>query len=360
MKQRTLLATTLALALATSATQADVFFNDPFEQARSGADWGSKASGSSALGQLEGITGQTVDRSSSYSSPSSSSSKARLPPRPAASQPARTSAAKARSDAAAMDAFVAGVVIFSIFQAIESQGDASAKAAAEAEHQRQLEAEHQRQLRLQAAARQRAAWEQQDAQNNTDLGGIFSNTGGTDFFGGGVQPAKIATGNSSSAAGTAVAPPLFTPPPPLPLQLNLLEKGQEVVRETATDLLKKAAMKSMPQQLKNSKDAVEYFDRANDYIGELFKAMSPESLVKALVDADPASSQHLLATLQRTSARASQLAFDQDKVNAGEIEASAKLLSGDSLNNDEMMAIAEERVKSSLVDKLWSRFTGED
>ena len=225
-----------------------------------------------------------------------------------------------------------------------------------------IEAERQRQLRLQAAARQRAEWERQDAQEGGDLGGIFSNTGGTAFFGtpGVVSPAVLGMGKAADGAGAPAMPLPFTPPPPLPPQLNLIEKGRDAVKDTVTGLLKNAAKASVPQQLKNSKEAVEYFDRANDFIGELFKAMAPESLIKALVDPDPESSQHLLAVLQRTSARASRLAFDQDKINSSEIETSARWLSGGAVTNDELQALAEERMKSSLVDKLWGRFTGED
>ena len=356
MRQKKRLAVAVALAVYASVAQADIFFTDPYEmeKLRTGADWGSGTGGSGALGQLESITGQKVDRSSGSSS---------LPKRPPVyAAPSRSAAAKARANAAAMDAMAASVMVFSILQAMEAQENATARAAAEAEHQRQVEAERQRQLRLQAAARQRAEWERQDAQCGGDLDGIFSNTGGTAFFGtpGVVDPAVLGMGKAASGAGAAAMPLPFTPPPPLPPQLNLLEKGQGAVKDTVTSLLKNAAKASVPQQLKNSKEAVEYFDRANDFVDELFKAMAPESLVKALVDPDPESSQHLLATLQRTSARASRLAFDQDKVNAGEIEAAAKLLGGGSLDSDELQALAEERMKSSLVDKLWGRFTGED
>lgn len=356
MTQRKRLALAVALTLLAPAAQADIFFTDPYEmeKLRTGADWGSGTGGSSALGQLESITGQKVDRSSGSSS---------LPSRPPVyAAPSRAAAAKVRANAAAMDAMAARVMVFSILQAMEAQENAAARAAAEAERQRQIEAERQRQLRLQAAARQRAEWERQDAQEGGDLGGIFSNTGGTAFFGtpGVVDPAVLGMGRAPNGAGAPATPLPFTPPPPLPPQLNLLEKGQGVVKDTATSLLKNMAKASVPRQLENSKEAVEYFDRANDFIGELFKAMTPEALVKALVDPDPESSQHLLATLQRTSARASRLAFDQDKVNSGEIEAAARLLGGGSVSNDELQAMVEERMKSSLVDKLWGRFTGED
>lgn len=358
MTQRKRLAVAVALALLVPVAQADIYFTDPYEKLepiRSGADWGSGTGGNSALGQLEGITGQTVDRSSG--------SRPTLPSRPPVyAAPSRAAAAKARANAAAVDAMAASVMVFSLLQAMEAQSDAAARAAAEAERQRQIEAERQRQLRLQAAARQRAEWERQDAQEGGDLGSIFSNTGGTAFFGmpGVVDPSVLGMGKTGGGAGAPELPRPFAPPPPLPPQLNLLEKGQAAVKETATSLLKTAAKASMPQQLENSKEAVEYFDRANDFIGELFKAMSPESVVKALVDPDPESSQHLLATLQRMSARASRLAFDQDTVNAGEIETAATLLSGGTASNEELQAMVEERMKSSLVDKLWGRFTGED
>lgn len=354
MMRREILAAAIAALLATPAARADIFWTDPYDTARSQADWGSNAPGGSALGQLEGITGQTVDRTSPKSS---------LPPRPAsAPAPRSTPSAKARSDAAAMEAMAAGILVLSVLQAMDAQADAQARAAAEAERQRQLEAERQRQLRQQSAARQRAAWDAQEAQDNADLSSIFSgNGGGTAFFGSGnsVDPARLKDMNRSTPAAPDFKP-AFVPPPPTPWQAQLLERGQGFVRDSTLGLLKKAATEAAPPQVKYSKNALEYADRANDFIDDLFKALSPEALVKALADSDPESSQHLLSKLDRVSARASRLAFNQDSINNGEIEATARLLSGNTLSREEMEAIAEERLRSSIVDRIWGRFTGED
>lgn len=354
--RKCLLAMAVSLAVVPAAAMADVFIDNTYEKLRTNADWGTATGGTGALGQLENITGQTVDRSSGSSS---------LPSRPATySAPARSAAAaaKARSNAAAVDAMAAGLMVFTLLQAMDAQSDAAARAAAEAERQRQLEAERQRQLRLQAAARQRALWEQQDASEGGDLGGIFSNTGGTAFFGmpGVVDPSALGIGKSGSGASAPDQPLPFVPPPPLPPQVSLLEKGQEKVKETVTDLLKKAAEESMPSQLKNSKDALAYMERADEFVGELFTLLSPASLVKALVDPDAESAQRLVAALQRFQAKAGRVAFDQDDVSDDKISAAARLLSGGSLAREEVRALADEELSSSVVDGVWDFLTGGD
>lgn len=364
MKRLRIACITLGLSLpgAALAEGAGLFWDNSEEaKMRSGADWGPSAPGSSALGQLEGITGQKVDRSSTGSS---------LPAQPAQA-PKRSHSAKARSDAAAMEAMAAGIMVMSILQAMDAQADAQARAAAEAERQRQLEAERQRQLRLQAAARQRAAWDAQDAQDSADLGSALSGSVHSNFFGQGptVDPAVVAgklPGASAAQVKQEMVPP-YVPPPPLPPQVDLLAKGREVVKEKAKELVRKAILKSLPSRLKNSKEAVEYVERVNDWTNELFKALDPATLVAALADRDPAASHRILDALDRSSAAASDISGHEQVLD---LEARERLLragSGRYPPREEALAWvngkidgAGESARESVVDMLADKLFGDD
>lgn len=355
------LAMGLALPGAASAEGAGLFWDNSEEKLKTGADWGTNAPGSSALGQLEGITGQKVDRSSSKSS---------LPARPAQA-PKRAPSAKARSDAAAMEAMAAGIMVFSILQAMDAQADAQARAAAEAERQRQIEAERQRQLRLQAAARQRAAWEQQDAQDSADLGSALSGNVHSDFFGSGpvVDPARVAgklPGASAARATQEMVPP-YVPPAPLPPQVNLLAKGQELLREKARELVREAVYKAMPARVKNSKEALEYVERVNDWTNNLFKALEPGQLVAALADRDPTASHRVLDALDRSSAAASDLSGHKQLLDLEARERLLRVGSGRYPPREEAAAWASSKINSiqesgreSLMEMLTDSLFGSD
>lgn len=352
----------LSLPGAALAEGAGLFWDNSAEtKLRSGADWGTQAPGSSALGQLEGITGQKVDRSTEESS---------LPGRPA-QVIKRAPSAKARSDAAAMEAMAAGILVFSVLQAIDAQADAQARAAAEAERQRQLEAERQRQLRLQAAARQRAAWEAQDAQDSADLGAALSGNVHSSFFGSGpaIDPATVAgklPGASAAQVKQEMVPP-YMPPPPLPPQVDLLTKGQELVKEKARELVRKAIFKSLPSRLKNSKEAVEYVERVNDWTNDLFKALDPSTLVAALADRDPAASHRILDALDRSSAAASDLSGHKQVLDLETRVSLLRIGSGRYPPREEVAAWAAGKIDSagetareSLIDKLTGNLFGDD
>lgn len=351
MRQLRWLGLALGLSLPSTvlAEGAGLFWDNTLEKQRTSADWGTNAPGSSALGQLEGITGQKVDQSSSQSS---------LPARPA-QVVKRVPSAKARSDAAAMEAMAAGIMVFSILQAMDSQSDAQARAAAEAEHQRQLEAERQRQLRLQAAARQRAAWEAQDAQDSADLGSALSGNVHSSFFGSGpvVDPALVAgkqPGASDARVDQAMVPP-YVPPAPLPPQVDLVAKGKEFVKDKARELIRKAIYKAMPARVKNSKEAVEYVERVNDWTNELFKALEPGELVAALADRDPAASQRILDALDRSSASASDLSGHEQALDLETRVSLLRVGSGRYPPREEAEAWAAGKIdsaKESVVESL--------
>lgn len=335
--------------------------NSPEAQMRTGADWGTQAPGSSALGQLEGITGQQVDRSSAQSS---------LPARPA-QVIKRVPSAKARSDAAAMEAMAAGVMVFTLLQAMDAQADAQARAAAEAERQRQIEAERQRQLRLQAAARQRASWEAQDAEDSADLGAALSGTVHSSFFGSGpaIDPARVA-GSEPGAAKAAfrqeMVPP-YVPPPPLPPQVNLLDKGREAVKDAAGSLVRKAVDAATPERLRNSKEAVEFVMRLDEWVKKLMVVLEPRYLTSSLADRDPAASQRIMDALERVSAEAADLSGQEQYLDVDTREHLLRMGSGRYPPREVMASWGQSRVdwaKGLLGERLtgavWSGMVGED
>jgi hypothetical protein len=265
----------------------------------------------------------------------------------------------------------AGIMVVSILQAVDAQADAQARAAAEAERQRQVEAERQRQLRLQAAARQRAAWEAQDAQDSADLGAALSGTVHSGFFGSGpaMDPALVAgkqPGAAASQSRQEMVPP-YVPPPPLPPQVDLLARGRELVAEKARELVRKAILKSLPARIKNSKEAVEYVERVNEWTNGLFNALDPATLVAALADRDPAASNRILDALDRSGAAAGDLSGHEQLLD---LEARERLLragSGRYPPRTEALAWVNSRIDSagesareSLIDTLSDKLLGED
>lgn len=356
----TCLALSLALPTTALAEGAGLFWDNSAEaKMRTNADWGTNAPGSSALGQLEGITGQKVDRSSSASE---------LPVRPA-QVIKRAPSAKARSDAAAMEAMAAGIMVFSILQAMDAQADAQARAAAEAERQRQIEAERQRQLRLQAAARQRASWEAQDAQDSADLGSALSGNVHSNFFGSGpvVDPAMVAgkLPGAAQAEFRQVMVPPYVPPAPLPPQVNLLAKGKEFVKEKARELIRKAIYKAMPERVKNSKEALEYVERVNDWTNKLFEALDPGQLVAALADPDPAGSYLIRDKLEEVMAASSDISGHEQVLDQDARLALLRAGSGSYAPRDAVQAwgnskidSAKESVLEAGIEKAFSYFSG--
>lgn len=335
--------------------------NSPEAKMRSGADWGTNAPGSSALGQLEGITGQKVDRSAPKSD---------LPARPA-QVIKRAPSAKARSDAAAMEAMAAGIMVFSLLQAMDAQADAQARAAAEAERQRQIEAERQRQLRLQAAARQRASWEAQDAAASADLGAALSGTVHSDFFGSGpaIDPAMVAgklPGATQAEFRQAMVPP-YAPPPPLPPQVNLLDKGREAVKDGAGALLRKAVDEATPEHLRNAKEAVEFVMRLDAWTRKLMDVLEPQHLTSALSDRNPAGALRTMAALERVSAEAADLSGQEQYLDVDTREHLLRIGSGRYPPRDTLLSWGKTRLDwakgvlgEAVTGAAWSGLVGRD
>ncbi|NLW66602.1 MAG: hypothetical protein GXY28_02250, partial [Bacteriovoracaceae bacterium] len=230
----------------------------------------SAAPAESAIGQLEAITNQTIDRSipqpTYYPSRPSTYVKKITPPqtRPTVSRPSS-------SDMAAMNALSTGMMVLSILDAMDNANAAEAEAArAMAEAERQRLAEEQRQQRIISADRLRAFWDGSDLNMAESLDDVFSVPGrgqGTAFFGSPANPTVIpldpGTGQVEGVpleagwdtatipilgTGTpeVVRPSMVRSPEPLvsetsPLQEGIMESGQDYVREETSDKLKKIA-----------------------------------------------------------------------------------------------------------------------
>jgi hypothetical protein len=136
----------------------------------------------SALGQLEELTGSTVDRSSSQSSYRSTVT--RVAPQPGLAQPRYD---PNQQIAGALAGAMVGMLFDSIFSDNSAQEQAAAQAAAaqaaaEAEAFR-LQQEAARVARVRMAQHYRAEWDAREAEIGNRLGGAFDVTTGTALFG---------------------------------------------------------------------------------------------------------------------------------------------------------------------------------
>src|SRR5664280_412593 len=136
----------------------------------------------SALGQLEELTGTTVDRSSSQSS--NQSTVTRVAPQPRPVQPHYDPNQQIAGAAAAT---IIGALFANVFSDNSAQEQAAAEAAAaqaaaEAEAFR-VQQEAARKARIQMAQHYRADWDSREAEIGDRLGGAFDVTTGTALFG---------------------------------------------------------------------------------------------------------------------------------------------------------------------------------
>jgi hypothetical protein len=139
----------------------------------------------SALGQLEEMTGATVDRSSGQNTVT------RVAPRPKPVQPHLDPNLMIKQQ-------IAGALADALVGALFSDNSAQEEAAAQAEAQAQAEAAAQaeafrvqqelaRQARIRQALHYRAEWDSRETEITNQLGGAFDVGAGTAFFG---QPAN--------------------------------------------------------------------------------------------------------------------------------------------------------------------------
>ena len=124
-----------------------------------------------------------------------------------------------------------------------------------------------------------------------------------------IDPAMVAgklPGATQAEFRQAMVPP-YAPPPPLPPQVNLLDKGREAVKDGAGALLRKAVDQATPEHLRNAKEAVEFVMRLDAWTRKLMDVLEPQHLTSALSDRNPAGALRTMAALERVSAEAADL-----------------------------------------------------
>jgi hypothetical protein len=168
----------------------------------------------SALGQLEELTGATVDRSSSQSS--SRNTETRTAPQPAPVKPRYDPNQAFRQEVAGT---IAGAVVGALFADLLNDNSAQQKAAAEAAAAQaaaqaaaeaeafRVQQELARQARILRAQHYRAEWDAREAEVGDRLGGAFEVGTGTAFFGRPANPdaATVAAILGQDTGGTEPA-----------------------------------------------------------------------------------------------------------------------------------------------------------
>ncbi|MFY9397121.1 MAG: hypothetical protein WAR22_02020 [Desulfomonilia bacterium] len=349
----------------------------------------SAALAESAIGQLETLTNQTIDRSipqpTYYPSRPSTYVKKITPPkaRPTVSRPSS-------SDMAAMNALSTGLMVLSILNAMDTADAAEAEAArAMAEAERQRLAEEQRQQRIISADRLRTFWDGRDREMAQSLDDVFSVPGqgqGTAFFGSPANPAVIPsdpgtghvegvtleTGLDTATApilGTGapevVRPSMVRAPEPLacetsPLQEGIMESGQDHARVVARDTVKKIAkkvLKSMlPSHARNIELMAGYTERMEDFTGNLFGTLEPQRLVGTLKNGGPGDYQAIMNELDGAAMQGTELGLGDNPFSNTMLETGFKLLKGHYKSADATEVVKSEW-KGFVSDQLQERLT---
>lgn len=342
----------------------------------------SPALSQSAIGQLESITGQTIDR---YSPPPAS-----YPSRPPTYVKKITLPAAVRSTVnqpsassmASMNALATGFMVLGILNALSSSSTAEAeaqRAMAEAERKRLLE--EQRQQRLISAANLRSFWDGSDRELSESLDDVFSVPGqrrGTDFFGTPSNPVVIASepavqGDASvlaevPGASAQEVTPLsmvqFSEASPVetsPLQDGILKSGVDYARESARNSLKDIAkdfFKSMlPASARNAELMVEHADGMNELTNNLIDAMESQRLVGALANGGPGDYQAIMRDLDGVLNQGAELGLGENPFANTALETGFKLLKGGTISTAEAKTIVAGKWKGFLGEQLQDRLT---
>ncbi|HQP30215.1 MAG TPA: hypothetical protein PLB81_02735 [Deltaproteobacteria bacterium] len=331
--------------------------------------------GTSALGQLEDIAGQTVDRSPGVSTIDTYKKTIILPQKSVAKPKPRV------NPSASMEAMVTGMVVGSLLQAVfsdnsqQAAAEAAARAAAEAERQRLLE--QQRLARLQSAGRLRSSWDQRDRDISDSLEDALSYPGqgqGTNFFSapvssaapGGAAPVDLSASSGVPArlgAGAAAIPRPGMPSLPeletSAFQERLLKEGagfaQDVAVDAAKGTLTELGLNLLPKNIAGKAEMMlDYRDRFKEWSDNLFEAIEPNRLVRAAAG-DTAAYAAVMGDLNKVNRQAVTLAVPDNPFSNDEMEASYKLLGGKPVTFDEAKGIALDRLKGFYSDKLKDR-----
>lgn len=351
----------------------------------------SPALSQSAIGQLEGITGQTIDR---YSP-----SPASYPSRPPTYVKKITLPAAARSTVnqpsassmASMNALATGFMVLGILDAMSSSNSAqieAQRAMAEAERQRLLE--EQRQQRLISAANLRSFWDGSDRELSESLDDVFSVPGqprGTDFFGiplnpvvmpsdpavpqGAAEPVALQGQTGSvevlgAGAEYVTLPSMGQLPDAFtvetsPLQDGIMKSGVDYARESAWDSLKDIARdigKSiLPANARNVELMAEHVEGMNELTNNVFEAIESQRLVGVLANGGPGDYQAIMRDLDGVLNQGAELGLGKNPFANTAFETGFKLLKGGTITTAEAKTIVASKWKGFLGEQLQDRLT---
>jgi len=343
----------------------------------------------SAIGQLENITGQTIDRSipqpTYYPSRPPTYVKKITPPqaRPVATGPSASSVA-------AMNALSTGLMVLSILDALDSANSAQAQAEqamAEAERQRLLE--EQRRQRVISAANLRSFWDGQDREMSESLDDVFSVPGqgqGTAFFGmpanpavmppdPGVSPVEgvpleagwdtatapiLGTGAPEVVRPSMVQPPEFLISEASPLQEGIMESGLDYARKAACDTVKDIAKKvlksALPANARNVELMAEHTEKMEEFTGNLFQTLEPQRLVGTLANGGPGDYQVIMSELDKVKMQGTELGLGDNPFSNTLLETGFKVLKGHYTPAD-ATEVAKSEWKGFVNGQLQDRLT---
>lgn len=345
--------------------------------------------GSSAIGDLEAITGQTIDRSYTptptrvpgYEQTSGSQTVKHIVKKPSA------------STIATMNALSTTMMVMDILNAMDAADAAQAQAEAAramAEAEQKRIAEEQRRQRLISAEHLRNFWDKRDLEISESLDDVFSLPGqgqGTNFFGvpgnPAVRPSDLSVGQGDDTPvavsvetatpeilGTGaqdvrapsmeqLAEPLTTEPPSL--QDGIVKSGAEFAQESAKDKVKdimKDMLKSvLPSSARNAELMVEHVDKMNEFTGNLFQAIEPQRLVGTLANGGPGDYQAIMKDLDRVTRQGAELGMGDNPFSNTALETGFKLLSGKKITSCDTKEILAGQWKGFLSEKLKDRLT---
>ncbi len=343
--------------------------------------------GSSALGQLEDVAGQQVDRSSpGVSTIDTYKKKITLPQ--------KTVARPKVNHSAAMNAMVTGVVVGSLLQAVFSDDsqqrayEEAARAMAEAEQKRI--AEEQRRQRLDSAGKLRSFWDGRDEEMSKSLDDVFSVPGqgqGTAFFGmpgnpvvkpsdlavGQGDDTPVAIGNENATIkilGTGApdvrAPTMEQLAQPLATETSSLQDGimksgaefaQEAAKDSVKDIVKDVIKGALPTSARNAELMVDYVDKMNEFTGNLFQTIEPNRLVGTLANGGPGDYNAIMKDLNKVTRQGAEIGLGEIPFSDSELQTGFNLLRGKGITAADAREIAASRWKGFLSDKLKDRLT---
>jgi len=350
--------------------------------------------GSSAIGDLENITGQTIERPTVSSMPMPT----RVPTK--TTTVVKSSPGISSSTMAAITTSMMVIDMLNAMNASQAQAQA-AQAMAEAEQSRIKE--EQRKQRLISAAHLRSFWDGSDEALSENLDDVFSLPGqvrGTNFFGtqptpsaalgddanlsdivapAGIstptlstQPTSSATPAPSSASKPKASPTNTVPTKAKPqligsgaptgpssavpefaetssIEDGILKSGANYAQDYATskakDVIKEIIKSALPTSAHNAELMVEHLDKMNDFTNDLFKALDPKNLVHTITNGSPDDYQNTMNALDRVTRKGSELGLGDSPLNDTELEAGQKFFNGEDLSPAAQHEIIVSRCK---------------